>query len=174
MEYFTREDCVLAGTEVALRIMAKLGCEVVSVRAQRAVRGSGRHVHDRARPRGRFACGVEGVPERVRPLLGGGHEDARHGGRGPRAKPALRGADHAQEHAWREGSAHACRHGGRRVPAPAGAFRDGAGVRPSPDALRWVRRVRGPVARHPQPLHREEAVRRKPAPSAPACWRAPG
>ena len=29
MEYFTREDCVLAGTEVALRIMAKLGCEVV-------------------------------------------------------------------------------------------------------------------------------------------------
>lgn len=28
MEYFTREDCVLAGTEVACRIAAKLGCRV--------------------------------------------------------------------------------------------------------------------------------------------------
>ena len=26
MEYFTREDCVLAGGEVAARIAAKLGC----------------------------------------------------------------------------------------------------------------------------------------------------
>ena len=30
MVYFTREDCVLAGTEVVRRIMGKLGCEVVS------------------------------------------------------------------------------------------------------------------------------------------------
>ena len=30
MDYFTREDCVLAGTEVVRRIMGKLGCEVVS------------------------------------------------------------------------------------------------------------------------------------------------
>ncbi|MFR9169379.1 MAG: ModD protein, partial [Gordonibacter urolithinfaciens] len=30
MDYFTREDCVLAGTEVVRRIMGKLGCEVVA------------------------------------------------------------------------------------------------------------------------------------------------
>ena len=30
MDYFTREDCVLAGTEVVRRIMGKLGCEVES------------------------------------------------------------------------------------------------------------------------------------------------
>ena len=30
MEYFTREECVLAGTDVARRIMGKLGCTVVS------------------------------------------------------------------------------------------------------------------------------------------------
>lgn len=30
MEYFTREDCVLAGTEIAARIMGKLGCTVVA------------------------------------------------------------------------------------------------------------------------------------------------
>ncbi len=30
MEYFTREECVLAGTDVARRIMDKLGCTVVS------------------------------------------------------------------------------------------------------------------------------------------------
>lgn len=30
MEYFTREDCVLAGTEVVERMAAKLGCDVVS------------------------------------------------------------------------------------------------------------------------------------------------
>ncbi|MEG1826592.1 MAG: ModD protein [Gordonibacter sp.] len=30
MEYFTREDCVLAGVEVVERIMRKLGCEVAS------------------------------------------------------------------------------------------------------------------------------------------------
>lgn len=30
MEYFTREDCVLAGAEVVERVMAKLGLEVVS------------------------------------------------------------------------------------------------------------------------------------------------
>lgn len=33
MEYFTREDCVLAGVDVARRIMAHLGCEVESARA---------------------------------------------------------------------------------------------------------------------------------------------
>ena len=33
MEYFTREACVLAGTDVAQRIMDKLGCEVVSAAA---------------------------------------------------------------------------------------------------------------------------------------------
>ena len=32
MAYFTREDCVLAGTNVARRIMAKLGCEVTGAR----------------------------------------------------------------------------------------------------------------------------------------------
>ncbi|HIY82845.1 MAG TPA: ModD protein [Candidatus Rubneribacter avistercoris] len=30
MEYFTREDCVLAGAEPARRVMGRLGCEVVS------------------------------------------------------------------------------------------------------------------------------------------------
>ena len=30
MEYFTREDCVLAGAEAARRVMGRLGCEVVS------------------------------------------------------------------------------------------------------------------------------------------------
>lgn len=30
MEYFTREDCILAGTEFASRIATELGCEVVS------------------------------------------------------------------------------------------------------------------------------------------------
>lgn len=30
MEYFTREDCVLAGTDVVRRIMEKLGCDVVA------------------------------------------------------------------------------------------------------------------------------------------------
>lgn len=33
MEYFTREDCVLAGTDVARRIMSKLGLEVVAAAA---------------------------------------------------------------------------------------------------------------------------------------------
>lgn len=33
MDYFTREDCVLAGVGVATRIMAKLGCQVVSAAA---------------------------------------------------------------------------------------------------------------------------------------------
>ncbi|WP_165172919.1 ModD protein [Adlercreutzia sp. ZJ242] len=33
MEYFTREDCVLAGVAVVRRMMAKLGCEVVGARA---------------------------------------------------------------------------------------------------------------------------------------------
>ncbi|WP_165053761.1 MULTISPECIES: ModD protein [unclassified Adlercreutzia] len=33
MEYFTREDCVLAGVAVVRRMMAKLGCEVVAARA---------------------------------------------------------------------------------------------------------------------------------------------
>lgn len=33
MEYFTREDCVLAGIEVVRRMMSKLGCEVVSARS---------------------------------------------------------------------------------------------------------------------------------------------
>ena len=33
MEYFTREDCVLAGTDVVCRIAAQLGCEVASCRA---------------------------------------------------------------------------------------------------------------------------------------------
>ena len=32
MDYFTREDCVLAGVEVVRRMMGKLGCEVVSAR----------------------------------------------------------------------------------------------------------------------------------------------
>ena len=32
MEYFTREDCVLAGSAVAERIMGKLGCQVVEAR----------------------------------------------------------------------------------------------------------------------------------------------
>lgn len=32
MAYFTREDCVLAGANVAARIMGKLGCEVVEAR----------------------------------------------------------------------------------------------------------------------------------------------
>lgn len=32
MTYFTREDCVLAGTQVAARIARKLGCEVVDAR----------------------------------------------------------------------------------------------------------------------------------------------
>ena len=32
MEYFTREDCVLAGVAVVRRMMDKLGCEVVSAR----------------------------------------------------------------------------------------------------------------------------------------------
>lgn len=30
MDYYTREDCVVAGTEVVRRIMGKLGCEVVA------------------------------------------------------------------------------------------------------------------------------------------------
>lgn len=53
MEYFTRRGLpVLAGTEVALRIMAKLCCEVVqSVPSGQCVEAGG-HVHDRARPRG--------------------------------------------------------------------------------------------------------------------------
>lgn len=33
MDYFTREDCVLAGVGVATHIMAKLGCQVVSAAA---------------------------------------------------------------------------------------------------------------------------------------------
>ncbi|RDB55182.1 ModD protein [Paraeggerthella hongkongensis] len=33
MDYFTREDCVLAGVGVVTRIMAKLGCQVVSAAA---------------------------------------------------------------------------------------------------------------------------------------------
>ena len=33
MEYFTREDCVIAGVEVVRRMMSKLGCEVVSARS---------------------------------------------------------------------------------------------------------------------------------------------
>lgn len=33
MDYFTREDCVLAGVGVVTRIMAKLGCRVVSAAA---------------------------------------------------------------------------------------------------------------------------------------------
>lgn len=33
MEYFTREDCVLAGVAVVRRMMPKLGCEVVSARS---------------------------------------------------------------------------------------------------------------------------------------------
>ena len=33
MDYFTREDCVLAGVEPVERIMAKLGCQVVSAAA---------------------------------------------------------------------------------------------------------------------------------------------
>ena len=32
MEYYTREECVLAGGEVARRVMGKLGCQVVSCR----------------------------------------------------------------------------------------------------------------------------------------------
>ena len=32
MEYFTREDCVLAGANVVARIMGKLGCDVVEAR----------------------------------------------------------------------------------------------------------------------------------------------
>lgn len=31
MEYYTREDCVLAGGEVACRVMEKLGCSVVQI-----------------------------------------------------------------------------------------------------------------------------------------------
>ena len=30
MDYFTREECVLAGTDVARRMASKLGCEAVS------------------------------------------------------------------------------------------------------------------------------------------------
>ena len=30
MEYFTRESCVLAGTDIARRIMRNLGCEVLA------------------------------------------------------------------------------------------------------------------------------------------------
>lgn len=33
MEYYTREECVLAGTEVVRRIARNLGCEVVAVRS---------------------------------------------------------------------------------------------------------------------------------------------
>lgn len=33
MAYFTREDCVLAGTQVAARIARKLGCEVIEARS---------------------------------------------------------------------------------------------------------------------------------------------
>lgn len=33
MEYYTREDCVLAGVAVVRRMMGKLGCEVVSARS---------------------------------------------------------------------------------------------------------------------------------------------
>ena len=33
MEYFTREDCILAGTEFATRIATELGCEVVSAKS---------------------------------------------------------------------------------------------------------------------------------------------
>ena len=33
MEYFTREDCILAGVVVARRMMDKLGCTVISARA---------------------------------------------------------------------------------------------------------------------------------------------
>ena len=32
MEYYTREECVLAGTDVVRRIARNLGCEVVAVR----------------------------------------------------------------------------------------------------------------------------------------------
>ncbi len=41
MDYFTREDCVLAGTEVAVRIAAKLGCTVLEAQpsGQRLVAG---------------------------------------------------------------------------------------------------------------------------------------
>lgn len=41
MEYFTREDCVLAGANVVRRIMAKLGCDVVEARrdGERAAAG---------------------------------------------------------------------------------------------------------------------------------------
>lgn len=41
MAYFTREDCVLAGTNVVRRIMDKLGCEVVEARrdGERVVAG---------------------------------------------------------------------------------------------------------------------------------------
>ena len=50
MEYFTREDCVLAGTEVALRIMAKLGCEVVqSVPSGQCVEAGGTFMTVRGR-----------------------------------------------------------------------------------------------------------------------------
>lgn len=41
MEYFTREDCVLAGVAVVRRMMAKLGCEVVSARADGERVGAG-------------------------------------------------------------------------------------------------------------------------------------
>ena len=41
MEYFTREDCVLAGANVVARIMGKLGCDVVEARrdGERATAG---------------------------------------------------------------------------------------------------------------------------------------
>lgn len=55
MEYFTREDCVLAGVEVVRRTAVKLGCEVVSARADgervgagetfMVVRGGASHLH---------------------------------------------------------------------------------------------------------------------------------
>ena len=75
MEYYTREECVLAGTDVVRRIARNLGCEVVAVRFD----------GDRIAAGESFMTlrGPASALQHLRPSVGGRHQDPSNGGRRP-------------------------------------------------------------------------------------------
>ena len=173
MEYFTREACVLCGTEEAARVAARLGCTVAWSRPSGTALAPGEAFMGLEGSAEQLPRGLEGLPQPVRSPERRGHQDPCHGRRRPRGQPRLRGTDYPQIHARRQEPAHQGGSDGRSLPPPAGPLRDRARSSSS-IASSWA----GSRGSWPPCLSFETGWPRRSSwwrrwPTRPACWRAP-